>query len=84
MRLYLPPGEFEIVQFPTCSAHPVGGKRVNGRLICESFRNEYIDVRGFVDEFVSGTNIGIVVTLRNPAYAHITSTFGVAILRDFT
>lgn len=57
---------------------------MNGRLICESFRNEYIDVRGFVDEFVSGTNIGIVVTLRNPAYAHITSTFGVAILRDFT
>lgn len=84
VRLYFPENEFEIVQFPTCSAYPVAGKTVNGRLVCESFSNNYIDVRGFVDEFNEGTSIGIVVTVRNPRYEHITTEFGVAIMRDFT
>ena len=84
LRLYLPQNEFEVVQFPTCAAYPVAGVIVNGRLVCESFSNNYIDVRGFVDEFKAGTNIGVVVTMRNPRYAHITTEFGVAVMRDFT
>ena len=37
VRLYLPENEFEVTQFPACAAHPVSGKIVAGRLICEGF-----------------------------------------------
>lgn len=84
VRLYLPEGEFNVVQFPGCSAYPVSGKIVSGRFTCESFENRYIDVKGFVDKFLPGTSIGIIVTLQNSKYAHITNKFGVAFIRKFT
>lgn len=85
VRLYLPPpGEFGIAQFPACAAYPVGGKIVRGRLVCESKGDNFIDVEGFKDQFVTGTTIAVVVTLSNPAYSHITQNFGVAIMRKFT
>ena len=84
VRLYLPENEFTVAKFPACAAYPVGGKTVRGRLVCESFGSNYIDVSGFKDKFVPGTSIGIVVTLKNPIYAHITNQFGVAVMRKFT
>ena len=51
VRLYLPPGEFGVAKFPSCSAYPVGGKIVRGRLICESTGDNFIDVKGFKDQF---------------------------------
>ena len=84
VRLYLPPGEFGIAKFPSCAAYPVGGRTVRGRLVCESTGDNFIDVKGFKDKFSAGTSVGIIVTLRNPAYSHITDQFGVAIMRQFT
>ena len=84
VRIYLPPGEFGVAQFPSCSAYPIGGKIIRGRLVCESTGDNFIDVTGFKDKFPAGTTIGIVVTLRNPRYAHTTGNFGIAIMRLFT
>ena len=84
VRLYLPTGEFEVAKFPSCAAYSVGGKLARGRLTCESFGSNFIDVSGFKDKFSAGTSIGIVVTLRNPTYAHITEVFGIAVMRKFT
>lgn len=57
VRIYLPGSDFEIAKFPSCSAYPVGGKVVRGRLVCESFDSKYIDVSGFKDQFVAGTTV---------------------------
>lgn len=84
VRLYLPEGEFGVAKFPSCAAYPVGGKVARGRLVCESTGDNFIDVSGFKDQFSTGTTIAVVVTLTNPAYSHITSKFGIAIMRKFT
>lgn len=84
VRLYLPEGEFEVAKFPSCAAYPVGGKVARGRLVCTSTGDNFIDVSGFKDQFSAGTTIAVVVTLKNPAYAHITTNFGVAVMRKFT
>jgi hypothetical protein len=84
VRLYLPRGEFTVAKFPACSAYPIGGKMIRGRLVCESSGDDFIDVQGFKDKFAPGTVIGIVVTLRNPRYSHITGLFGIAVMRQFT
>jgi hypothetical protein len=60
VRIYLPGTDFEVAKFPSCSASPVGGKVVRGRLICESFDSKYIDVSGFKDQFVAGTTVTII------------------------
>lgn len=84
VRLFLPRGEFGVAQFPSCAAYPVGGIVVRGRLTCEYLGDDFIDVSGFKDSFLAGTSIGIVVTLKNPPYAHITNNFGIAVMRKFT
>ena len=85
VKIFLPENEFEVIQYPKCNAFPISGKTVKGQMTCQSFKSgTEIEVTGFVEEFLPDTSIGLIISLKNPGYAHITSNFGVAILKEKT
>jgi histone deacetylase 6 len=74
---------YSIAHFPTCEAYPINGKTLKGNLICEQVGNQ-VKVTGLAQEVFPDTEIGVRVSVTNPAFTGSSGSFTVETGRNST
>lgn len=60
------PEVFTISPFPSCSLYPINGVEIEGTVLCTRLEGNKIQVAGFANEILSGSEVGIQVSMTNP------------------
>ena len=85
IKLSLPKDAFEVGERPSCSAFPINGILIKGKLSCVfNSLSQSIEVRGFVEDLQEGDEVGVAFTARNPNYSYTTDTFDLFLMKEGT
>lgn len=74
--LQLPRDTFQVADQPSCSTFAVNDQIIKGNLECEYDDNK-ITITGFEQDISANSNIGIILSMRNPNYSLVTDVFSI-------
>jgi hypothetical protein len=85
LRLQLPRNTFEISTYPSCSSFPINGVQINGTFTCSyNSIQQAIEVRGIAQPISAGSDVGVIVSFKNPKYSFTTNTFDLYVMKEGT
>lgn len=85
LKLQLPRDTFEVSKFPSCSSFPINGKIIAGVFSCEYNQElQSIEVRGIAQAIDKDSDVGVLVSLKNPKYSFITNPFEMYVMKSGT
>lgn len=85
LKLQLPRDTFEVSKYPSCSSFPINGKIVAGVFACEyNDIQQAIEVRGIGQSIPKDSDVGVLVTMKNPKYSYTTSPFEMYVMKEGT
>lgn len=84
-KLQLPLDTFEVSRFPSCSSFAINGKQISGVFTC-SYNSilQSIEVRGIGQAIVKDSDVGVLVSMRNPKYSYTTNPFQMYVMKEGT
>jgi len=85
IKIQLPRDTFEVSKFPSCSSFPINGKLIAGTFTC-SYNKELqsIEVRGIGQSIPANSDVGVIISMKNPRYSFITDTFEMYVMKEGT
>lgn len=84
-KLQLPRDTFEVSAFPSCSSFPINGQSIAGVFSCEyNSVQQAIEVRGIGQSIPKDSDVGVLVTMKNPKYSYTTSPFEMYVMKEGT
>ncbi len=85
LKFQLPRDTFDISKFPSCSSFPINGKIISGVFTCEyNSEQQAIEVRGIAQAIPKDSDVGVLVSFKNPKYSYTTNTFDMYVMKSGT
>ncbi|CAD8173591.1 unnamed protein product [Paramecium pentaurelia] len=83
IQLFIP-NVFIISDNPSCSLYSINDLVIEGNIVCKLLEGSRVQVSGFSNDIIAGSEVGIQISLTNPSYSQVTSTFTIAAYRQGT
>jgi hypothetical protein len=85
LKLALPRDTFEVSAYPSCSSFPINGKLISGSFSC-SYNSllQSIEVRGITQSIEANSDVGVLVSFKNPKYSFTTGQFEMYVMKEGT
>ncbi|CAD8123188.1 unnamed protein product [Paramecium sonneborni] len=80
IQLFIP-NVYIISDNPSCSLYSINDLVIEGNIVCKLLEGSRVQVSGFSNDITSGSEVGIQISLTNPSYSQVTSTFIIAAYR---
>jgi hypothetical protein len=85
LKLQLPLNTFDVSLYPSCSSFPINGKLVAGTFTCQyNSLLQSIEVRGIGQSITANSDVGVLVSFKNPKYSFTTKTFDMYVMKEGT
>lgn len=85
LKLQLPRDTFEVSLFPSCSSFPINGKLIAGTFTCQyNSLLQSIEVRGIGQSIEANSDVGVLVSFKNPKYSYTTGDFEMYVMKEGT
>lgn len=85
LRLQLPRDTFTVSKYPSCSSFPINGKTISGVFTCEyNSEQQSIEVRGIAQAIPKDSDVGVLVSFKNPKYSFTTNPFDMYVMKTGT
>ena len=85
LKLQLPRDTFDVSLYPSCSSFPINGKLIAGTFTCQyNSLLQAIEVRGIGQSIEANSDVGVLVSFKNPKYSFTTGTFEMYVMKEGT
>jgi hypothetical protein len=85
LKLQLPRDTFDVSLYPSCSSFAINGQLIAGTFTCQyNSLLQSIEVRGIGQSIQANTDMGVLVSFKNPKYSFTTGNFEMYVMKEGT